>query len=245
VSQTASAAPKIIYVNNASKANCSNTGPGTAVSPYCTIQEGVNAAVSGNEVEVLGGTYSEQVTIGSSKSGITLTGVGSKTILKVPSSVTAGGNILEISGATGVTVQDLTVSGPFDAAGCNDNENGVNVDQAANVKLDDVRVTDIEDSNSALFGCQQGVGINIGDSSIPTTGIATVTDGSVDNYQKGGITVDGTGSSATIKNNSITGIGSTPAIAQNGIQISDGATATLSDNIVKANIYSPQTVTIP
>jgi hypothetical protein len=60
--------------------------------------------------------------------------------------------------------------------------------------------------------------------------------------QKNGITVDGTGSSATVDGNVVTGAGPTSAlgenVAQNGIQISDGARAVVGGNRVSDNAYS-------
>jgi hypothetical protein len=58
-------------------------------------------------------------------------------------------------------------------------------------------------------------------------------------YQKGGITVRGTGASATIDGNRITGSGKVNYIAQNGIQVSFGASATVWGNIVSGNWYEP------
>jgi parallel beta-helix repeat protein len=54
----------------------------------------------------------------------------------------------------------------------------------------------------------------------------------VSGYGKGGIVVDNTGSSATISGNTVSGMGATPAIAQNGIQISRGAIGAVSGNTV-------------
>jgi hypothetical protein len=60
-------------------------------------------------------------------------------------------------------------------------------------------------------------------------------------YQKGGITVRGTGASATIEGNKVTGSGQVDYIAQNGIQVSFGASATVIRNIVSGNWYMPPT----
>jgi hypothetical protein len=50
----------IVYVNGAYAGGAAN---GTLAQPYTTIQAGVNAAVTGNEIHVAGGTYTESVTI--------------------------------------------------------------------------------------------------------------------------------------------------------------------------------------
>jgi hypothetical protein len=57
----------------------------------------------------------------------------------------------------------------------------------------------------------------------------------VKTYQKNGITVDGADSFATISTVTVTGVGATPAIAQNGIQVSDGAGATITGSTVTGN----------
>jgi hypothetical protein len=71
-----------------------------------------------------------------------------------------------------------------------------------------------------------------------TTGTATISHNTITGFQKNGITVDNTGSDATITHNTITGAGPTTAIAQNGIQVSRGATATVDHNAISALAYT-------
>jgi hypothetical protein len=59
----------------------------------------------------------------------------------------------------------------------------------------------------------------------------------ITNYQKGGITANGS-VSATIKNNIVTGEGPVVYIAQNGIQVGYGAKATVTGNTVSGNAYT-------
>ena len=74
-----------------------------------------------------------------------------------------------------------------------------------------------------------------------TTGNVTgVVDGNtVDNYQKGGITVNGENATVDVTDNTVTGFGPVGFIAQNGIQIGFGATAPeFEGNNVSGNIYT-------
>ena len=61
----------------------------------------------------------------------------------------------------------------------------------------------------------------------------------IDRYQKGGILVDGAGSSAEVAHNEVIGEGPTPFNAQNGIQLSRGAHVDAHHNKVSQNFYSP------
>jgi hypothetical protein len=69
-----------------------------------------------------------------------------------------------------------------------------------------------------------------------TTG--TISGNSVDNYQKGGIISNCTGTTVTVKSNTVTGEGPVPYIAQNGIQAGYGAKATVTGNTVTGNAYT-------
>ena len=73
-------------------------------------------------------------------------------------------------------------------------------------------------------------------------GHATITDSYVAGYQKNGITIDGVGTTATVHDNEVQGGSRTGAIsaqiAQNGIQLSRGATARIYDNLVYNNSYT-------
>ncbi len=57
----------------------------------------------------------------------------------------------------------------------------------------------------------------------------------VSGYQKNGITDEGAGSSMNISSTTVTGAGATPEIAQNGIQVSYGASGTINQSTVAGN----------
>jgi parallel beta-helix repeat protein len=75
-----------------------------------------------------------------------------------------------------------------------------------------------------------------------TTGSARIIGNVIERYQKNGPTVDNTGSHAEIAHNRILGVGPTATIAQNGVQVSRGATADIQHNFTSGHLYVPQTV---
>jgi hypothetical protein len=88
------------------------------------------------------------------------------------------------------------------------------------------------------FGCQGGLAIYV-QSGYGSGGTATVVieNSSVHDYDKNGITVDGSGTVATVDDNYVVGIGATSLTAQNGIQMSDGARGSIENNIVTDDVY--------
>src|SRR5262245_33986025 len=90
--------------------------PSTLVVPtnYPTIQSAVDAAAPGDTVQVLAGSYTEQVSIGKD---LTIAGAGmDKTIVRAPSSLSlnalAETSIVEIHDGASVSMTRLTVKGP-------------------------------------------------------------------------------------------------------------------------------------
>jgi parallel beta-helix repeat protein len=213
---------------------------GSSAGEFHTIQAAVNAANPGDTILVDPGTYQEQVTVFQNTNGVTLNNLKLKSssslaaVIQAPTALTGAGAIVEVSGATNVTINGFTIQGPD--GGSNTLNDGILVDNAGSATITGNHITRIEDN--PLNGNQTGIGIEVGGS---TTGTATISGNTVDDYQKTGIEVDNTHSSATIKNNTVTGVGPTAAIAQNGIQIGFGATGTISGNTISENIYTPQT----
>jgi hypothetical protein len=92
---------------------------------------------------------------------------------------------------------------------------------------------------SPFNGSQHGVGIYF------TNGGSGAIDGNtVWAYQKGGIVVtlpepwNGPATTATVTNNAVRGLGPVSFIAQNGIQVSRGAVATVRGNDISDNFYT-------
>ena len=113
----------------------------------------------------------------------------------------------------------------------------------------DVTNTTIHDiGENPLNGSQHGVGvlyttINQAGASTGSAATGTLSGNTITRYQKNGVVVSGSGAAVTVRSNTVTGEGEISYIAQNGIQISFGATARVFGNIVSLNNYTPPKVT--
>ncbi len=188
---------------------------------YYAIQDAINAASDNDTINVAAGNYTEQLTVDKS---ITLS--GSNSIINAPSVLNAGSNgeksIITVEG-TGVNAE---ISG-FTISGTSSSDYGIFVRDNANANIHD----NIINSNSLLS-------IIVGRNFFSTTGTATITNNTINGYQKGAITVDNLNSNASISQNVINGMGPTDSIAQNGIQISRGATGTIINNMISNHIWT-------
>src|ERR1700722_1722511 len=199
---------------------------------FSTIQSAIDAASPGQQIRVCAGTYAEQVTIQktvllAADDGVTL----------IPAGVTenangAGGDNIAaailVKNATGVHITGFRVDGSANGlTGCAPRLVGVLFEGAsgflAHNAIRHFRLS------SALAGCQSGNAIEVATTAGGSSQV-TIDGNSVDDYQKNGITANDTGSSAKVEFNTVTGIGSTPAIAQNGVQIGFGAAGTITSN---------------
>jgi hypothetical protein len=205
-----------------------------------TIQAGINAVTPGGTVNVAAATYTEQVTI---VKALTLTGAGAATTtVQAPGALADSTCLPPTNGqkvivdvcapAATVTMSGFTVSGPGPSS-CGSLHYGILVTGAATLNISASTVTKIRDE--PLSGCQNGVGIDAGRNAFTTTGTLNATGVTVTDYQKGGIVIDRTGSGGSVTGSTITGVGNTVAIAQNGVQISRGAVATVSGNTISGN----------
>ncbi len=256
------AAEGIRYVGAVAGNDTSCASPG-----YTSVQAAVNAARPGDTVYLCGTTpFREQVVVTKS---VTLTGRPGATIAApspwAPSAdplppqfaaddLAAPQAIVVVWGrGVHVTIRGLAIAGPLPGGGCAEEEYGILVIDGASVLVAHDAVTDIRDADPSLYGCQTGVGIEVGREHWPTagftafrtedfTGRATITGTAVTGYQKAGIVIDAPGSSAWVSGNEVTGAGPDSAlgriIAQNGIQVSRGAFARVARNTVSGNQYS-------
>lgn len=211
------------------------------VSPslcYTTIQAAVNASGPGDTIIVCPGTYIEQVTIPAGKNGLIIKSQTPGTaIIQAPSTLNlfvASPGIVTIRSLC-VSFQNFTVQGSAIFSSCVGEFFGIVVDSGGTAIISGNTVTNIRDSNPALNGCQRGRAIAVEPGSS-----AIITNNTVSNYQKTGIRIRGTGACARITGNTATGTGFNPLnlAANNGIQVQQGATASLNGNVTTNHIYA-------
>jgi hypothetical protein len=223
-------------------------GPGMH---YTTIGAAVAAAQPGTTIDVCPGNYPEQVMISKSLKLIGIqSGKSDAAVVTSPAGgVVANGTEIDgfpvaaqifVQNAIGVTISHLTVDGSNNGlSGCGTDLVGIYYQNSSGTITDNAVRNQVLDP--ADFGCQDGLAVNIES----TTGnpAVTVSDNSVRNYDKNGITADGLGGGSpgpnvTISGNTVIGVGATAGIAQNGIQVGFGATATITGNYVADDIYT-------
>jgi hypothetical protein len=188
-----------------------------------TIQ--LPAAVGGNQALGLSTTNCQA---DDAAQGIT----SPQSVIEICSARAGGAN----TSGVGVSINDITVQGNWPTTVCYDSLYGILVGGGAALSLTDSTVEQV--GAYPLNGCQGGVGVQVGLSPTDQIGLASLSGDVIETYQKNGITVDGPGSYGAIANTTITGDGPTPAIAQNGIQFSFGATGSVTRSTITGNNYT-------
>lgn len=211
---------------------------------YTTIQSAVNAANPGDRIHVCPGTYPEQVTITKS-----LTIDADNGVLVVPAAMT--GNVTDlvsgdalavavsVQNAEDVNIDGLIVDGSNNGlTGCAPRLIGILYENASGrVSHNAVRNFNLGSANN---GCQSGNAIEV-ETAADGSSRVEVSENSVQNYQKNGITGNETGTEMDLEGNTVTGVGATTGAAQNGVQIGYGAAGRIRNNTITDNIYSPCT----
>ncbi len=232
----------ILFVASSASAQVLVVGrraPGCVNPGYSTIQSAIDAAAAGATIRVCAGTYPEQVTITKS-----LTIHGENGAMVQPVDVTANVStlpeataaVIYVSNAADVNISNLIVDGskngitecaPFLVGVLYQNSSGM-LDHNA------IRAMELP---AELNGCQSGDAVDVISTGTPTT--VTVSNNSIHDYQKNGVTANQDGTTAVVRNNVITGVGPTAGAAQNGIQIAFGAGGEVIGNNVSNNEWSP------
>jgi Right handed beta helix region len=174
--------------------------------------------------------------------GYTLDGAGHTiTAVDPPAPAHFTGAVVANAGASasvrnlGVTTDHLaTVCDAFPASLA-----GIRLDGASGT-ITATTVTGLQ-QGSVGDGCQEGNAIEVRNTDGGPTPAVSVTGNTARSYQKTGVLVKGA-VSAVVTGNTITGYGPVDFIAQNGIQVSFGATALVADNTISDNFYTPKSV---
>ncbi len=242
-----------VYVSNSSPVVLG--GKSCTQPNYATVQGAIDAlkAVTNPTINVCPGTYTEQLTIekalklsvagtaGSAKVVLPASPINSETACDKaaaeggPHGFPPDQDEISICKAGTVSITGLTVEAKWKGVNCGVSMYGIRVAGGATLKATNVTVAGA--GAVPINGCQSGVGIQAGTTRTEPaeSGGLTLKGVTVSEYQKNGITIAGAGSTANIATTTVVGAGATPEIAQNGIQVSEGAQAKIKSVKVSGN----------
>ena len=216
-----------------SSTNCNATN-----AAYFSITSALAAASPGDQIFICPGSgpYNEQLSIDKQ---LTLKGILGATVRPSPiaantTSLSTGSPIaaaiLVEDGVAGVVIDQLTIDGSGSGiTGCSPNLIGVYFrNSSGTVKNSVVKNARL---GAGLEGCQAGLGIFAQSDGVGGISTVSVANTSVHDFQKNGITGNGSGTTLTATGNEVTGDGPTPSIAQNGIQVGFGAKGTITSSV--------------
>ncbi|MBI5060521.1 T9SS type A sorting domain-containing protein [candidate division KSB1 bacterium] len=230
-----------IYVAGLGALSYSGLGGHTVVVGFpARAQDGIDLAL-GSTVYLAAGTYVGQLHI-ANHAELNLIGAGiGSTVVRAPATAmplyfpTPVYNypIIFCDHST-VHISDLTVDG--DGKGnLNQRFHGIGFWNSAG-SVTDCYVTRVR--NTPLNEAPGGIGI-YANGSLPGPYAVAVTGCTIDDCQKGGITLNGASTLGTVSNCSVTLAGPTAAAAQNGIQFGFGASGTISGSTSSGCAYLP------
>ncbi len=207
------------------------------VVPGLKVQSAVLAAHNGDKVVVEPGTYTEGSII---TKDLNLIGSGSGTIIQSPVSLTTffttsakNYPIILVQNSATAAISNLVVDG---LGRGNGNYRFVGIAfYNAGGSVDNVEIKGIR--NTPFSGAQHGVAIYAFNSD-GTPRTLLVQNSNIHDFQKNGMSLNGAGLTVDVHGNTVTGVGPTPIIAQNGIQVGTGAGGTIQGNTVTGIWYT-------
>jgi len=226
---------------------------------FSTIQAAVDAAPAGATIKIQRGTYTEQLVIAKN---VILRGAGAgQTVIKAPATIDTYavdvfgpapvGAIVRITDGANVSLSGVTVTGPTPCFAVS----GVVVVKGATLDLHESQVTLIrpDDPGCPITFRSSGVVIGLpffvvidGETDGGSIGHGTVTQVAVDKYLTTGIAVlgpfAGPPSTATLKENVITGGNPFTAPGQGGITVSFAAVAQVTENTIRGTVCTDATI---
>lgn len=204
------------------------------------VQPEIDNALAGDTVLAKDGVYVEQVEI---SKDLTLRGAGAGTIVRSPDALTkffttSGLNnypVVYAHDAAAVTIRDLKVDGAG-KGNANYRFQGIGFYNAGG-EVQTVEITDVRDT--PFSGAQHGVALYAYNAD-GTPRSLTVTGVTIHDFQKNGMALMGAGLTVDVNNSQVTGYGPTTVTAQNGIQVSSGASGVIGPNASVSGVsYTP------
>jgi hypothetical protein len=206
------------------------------VNSGAIIQDGIDLVATGGTVSVGAGTFVEDIEIVGKD--ITLQGT-SGTVIQSPVVVdqefttTYGQHPIIYVNNANVMIDNISVDGANNGDG-NSRYSGIAFHNAGGT-ISNSNIFNI--MNSTFSGAQSGVGIYAyNDDGVART--LNIFNNSVYDFQKNAMALSGDGLIVNVHDNTITGEGSTTVIAQNGIQVSYGATGSITNNTISDIWYA-------
>ena len=216
-------------------------GPSDGTCPsafFSRIQNAIDAAPPGTTIELCPGTYAEQLLV-TKRVRI----MGSPGARLVPPALPLRTTSLR-SGRSVAAAIVLRGPATIDGLAIDASAHGVTTCDGSEPLLAGIYVRGVGASilgtsvtgtriPNAPSGCANGVGILVqGGGGAPRV---RVEGNSIDAYQRAGIVVQDPGVRASVRENVVRGDGDTPDRTQNGIEVSNGAVATIQDNVVRGH----------
>lgn len=243
---------RILWVNAAATAT-HGIGSSCAAPGFTTIQAAVSAAQTSPIATILvcPGTYAEQLQVtGNANLTIASASPGGGVVVTLPvrpaDSTTAcdtanpaatdqDGLVVCGSARTSVEVSNLRFDDAWaHTTPCGDSLYGILVGGGSTLQLLHSTITH---AGAPADHCSTGVGVQSGLSWTDgnEVGHVVVADDSISGYQENGITITGPHSTGVVRSDRVIGAGVTSELVQNGIQVSDGAWASISHVVVQRN----------
>jgi nitrous oxidase accessory protein NosD len=236
---TSSAAWERTLIVGQPNASCAN-------AQYPTITAAVKAAAPGDVVEICPALYPEQLTI---TMPLTLRGLdvdGIKRVLIQPSSLVpvpgvdnaVGGlpseAVITVMNTHGVTIENLAIdAGNNKVTDCSPVVSGIHYfNSSGSVKnnaISGAQVTGCTGASALLFG--NGFGVQV-DADQTGDFDVSVEHNSIHNFTRDGIQVIGSGVTARIEDNAISGVGPSTGVFQFGVFILNGAVGVIKRNVI-------------
>ena len=226
------------------------------------LQTAISAAHAGQTICVRAGVYPEQIVVSTPNLKIVGAGVGltvidpaNGTVNTVDWDSAASPHspesslypviaVVLVDNVSGVVLKHLTVNAAGAAAsigGCSPGIAAVDFQNVSSGKLVQASVENAKLS-PALLGCQFQLGVYVYtgyyETGFTPAGATVIVRGtSISNYGKGGVVCNDPGLTCKVTGDTVTGIGETAAIGQNGIQVAFGALGLITNDHVSGNAY--------